>query len=143
MIIFDEIQFCNKALTALKYFYENAPEYHIVCAGSLLGIALSKPLSFPVGKVDFLELRPMSFYEFLLANGEKMLVDYLQKNTNKVQSSFENKLINYLKYYYNDNNRYSTKTRIRFSIINLTKYCNLINIPLFMIENLDKIFMNQ
>ena len=100
LIIFDEIQFCNKALTSLKYFYENAPEYHIVCAGSLLGIALAKPLSFPVGKVDFLELRPMNFYEFLLANNEQMLVDYLEKDVMKVKSTFENKLINYLKYYY-------------------------------------------
>ncbi len=100
LIIFDEIQFCNNALTSLKYFYENIPEYHIVCAGSLLGIALSKPLSFPVGKVDFLELRPMNFYEFLLANNEEMLIDYLEKNTDKVNTAFENKLINYLKYYY-------------------------------------------
>ena len=100
LIIFDEIQFCNKALTSLKYFYENAPEYHIVCAGSLLGIALAKPLSFPVGKVDFLELRPMNFYEFLLANNEQMLVDYLEKDAMEVKSTFENKLINYLKYYY-------------------------------------------
>ena len=99
LIIFDEIQFCNKALTSLKYFYENAPEYHIVCAGSLLGITLSKPLSFPVGKVDFLELRPLNFYEFLLANNEKMLIEYLERNTNKVNATFENKLINYLKYY--------------------------------------------
>ncbi len=100
LIIFDEIQFCNKALTSLKYFYENAPEYHIVCAGSLLGITLSKPLSFPVGKVDFLDLRPMNFYEFLLANDEQMLVDYLEKNMNNMQITFENKLVNYLKYYY-------------------------------------------
>ena len=99
LIIFDEIQFCNKALSSLKYFYENAPEYHIVCAGSLLGITLSKPLSFPVGKVDFLDLRPLNFYEFLLANNEKMLIEYLEKNTTKVNSTFENKLINYLKYY--------------------------------------------
>ena len=100
LIIFDEIQFCNKALTSLKYFYENAPEYHIACAGSLLGIYLSKPLSFPVGKVDFLELRPMNFYEFLLANDEKMLLDYLEKNPQKVPTTFENKLKNYLKNYY-------------------------------------------
>jgi predicted AAA+ superfamily ATPase len=53
LVIFDEIQFCNSALTSLKYFCENAPEYHIAAAGSLLGIVLSKPLSFPVGKVDF------------------------------------------------------------------------------------------
>jgi predicted AAA+ superfamily ATPase len=63
-------------LTSLKYFCENAPEYHVVCAGSLLGIALSKPLSFPVGKVDFLTLYPMNFQEFLLANGEEALCAY-------------------------------------------------------------------
>lgn len=100
LIIFDEIQFCNKALTSLKYFYENAPEYHVVCAGSLLGIFLSKPLSFPVGKVDFLELRPMNFYEFLLANNEKMLIEYLEKHLEKLPKAFENKLQNYLKTYY-------------------------------------------
>lgn len=100
LIIFDEIQFCNEALTSLKYFYEDAPQYHVVCAGSLLGILLSKPLSFPVGKVDFLELKPMNFYEFLLANNEKMLLDFLEKNTEKVPSTFEQKLINYLKNYY-------------------------------------------
>ena len=100
LIIFDEIQFCNKALTSLKYFYEDAPEYHIVCAGSLLGIFLSQPLSFPVGKVDFLELRPMNFYEFLLANDEEMLIEYLNNNIEKVPTTFENKLQNYLKNYY-------------------------------------------
>lgn len=100
LIIFDEIQFCNKALTSLKYFCENAPEYHIVCAGSLLGITLSKPLSFPVGKVNFLELKPMNFYEFLLANGEDLLINYLEKNTKKLSEPFKEKLKNYLKYYY-------------------------------------------
>ena len=78
LIIFDEIQECNKALNTLKYFYENAPEYHIACAGSLLGIALSKPASFPVGKVDFLTIHPMTFTEFLLANGDRNLVDYMK-----------------------------------------------------------------
>ena len=100
LVIFDEIQFCNRALTSLKYFCENAPEYHIVCAGSLLGILLSKPLSFPVGKVDFLELRPMNFYEFLLANDEEMLIHYLKKNRDKVPIMFEKQLQNYLKNYY-------------------------------------------
>ncbi|HEY0826838.1 MAG TPA: ATP-binding protein, partial [Bacilli bacterium] len=102
LIIFDEIQFCNKALTSLKYFCENAPEYHIVCAGSLLGIALSKPLSFPVGKVDFLTLRPMNFYEFLLAHGEAMLCDYLEQLSpvHKVSELFVEKLESYLKHYY-------------------------------------------
>lgn len=102
LIIFDEIQFCNKALTSLKYFYEQAPEYHIVCAGSLLGITLSKPLSFPVGKVDFLTLRPMSFYEFVLANDEPMLLEYIEKlNANTpVPQMFADKLITLLKTYY-------------------------------------------
>ena len=100
LIIFDEIQFCNEALSSLKYFCENAPEYHVACAGSLLGILLSKPLSFPVGKVDFIDLRPMNFYEFLLANNEEMLIEHLKKNIDKVSPLFEEKLKNYLKNYY-------------------------------------------
>ncbi len=102
LIIFDEIQFCNKALTSLKYFCENIPEYHIACAGSMLGIALSKPLSFPVGKVDFLTLRPMSLYEFLLANGEDMLCEYLQNlpASEKISDLFANKLEGLLRTYY-------------------------------------------
>ena len=102
LVIFDEIQFCNKALTSLKYFYEQTPEYHIVCAGSLLGIMLSKPLSFPVGKVDFLTLRPMSFYEFVIANDEQMLLEHLEKaNTSvPVPQIFADKLITLLKTYY-------------------------------------------
>ena len=71
LIIFDEIQDCPNVINSLKYFYENAPEYHIACAGSLLGIALAKPSSFPVGKVDFLNIYPMTFSEFLLANGDE------------------------------------------------------------------------
>lgn len=78
LIIFDEIQECNKALNTLKYFCENAPEYHVACAGSLLGITLSKPSSFPVGKVDFLTIYPMTFSEFLIANGDENLVDYMK-----------------------------------------------------------------
>jgi len=101
LIIFDEIQFCNTALTSLKYFYEQVPEYHIVCAGSLLGIALSGPLSFPVGKVDFLTMRPMSFYEFLLANGEQMLIEYLENaDIETVPQMFADKLTTILKTYY-------------------------------------------
>ncbi|MBQ2973532.1 MAG: ATP-binding protein [Clostridia bacterium] len=78
LIIFDEIQVCSRAITSLKYFCENAPEYHIACAGSLIGIALNKPTSFPVGKVDFLNLYPMSFSEFVRANGEEVLADYIE-----------------------------------------------------------------
>ena len=102
LVIFDEIQFCNQALTSLKYFCENMPDFHIVSAGSLLGMALSRPLSFPVGKVDFLTLRPMCFYEFLLANGEEMLCDYLQKLSpeDKVSGLFANRLETYLRTYY-------------------------------------------
>ena len=102
LIIFDEVQFCNKALTSLKYFCENAPEYHIVCAGSLLGIALSKPLSFPVGKVDMMSMLPMSFLEFLMANDEDMLCDYLVDLAPTLQISelFEEKLIAHLRNYY-------------------------------------------
>lgn len=78
LIIFDEIQECNDALNALKYFYENAPEFHVACAGSLLGIALSKPASFPVGKVEFLTVRPMTFTEFLYAGGDDDLARYMK-----------------------------------------------------------------
>ena len=66
LLIFDEIQFSNAAVTSLKYFYENRPDYHLVCAGSLLGVALSKPLSFPVGKVDFLTMRPLNSTKWLV-----------------------------------------------------------------------------
>ena len=72
LIVFDEVQSCGKALTSLKYFCEEAPEYHLIAAGSLLGVAVPKGTSFPVGKVEFLNLYPMSFYEFLLAQNEKL-----------------------------------------------------------------------
>lgn len=102
LIILDEIQECGRALTSLKYFCENAPEYHVVCAGSLLGIALNKQLSFPVGKVDFLTLYPMSFAEFLQANGEDALADYLQnfKRGDSLSELIGDKLSTYLKQYY-------------------------------------------
>ena len=102
LIIFDEIQFCNKALTSLKYFCENAPDYHIAAAGSLLGIALSKPLSFPVGKIDFHTLYPMSFYEFLLANDENLLCEQLENlpDAEPVPAVFAKKLEEHLKNYY-------------------------------------------
>jgi len=76
LIIFDEIQSCGKALTSLKYFCEDAPEYHVIGAGSLVGVAIPKGTSFPVGKVEFLTLLPMNFYEFLLAQN-KMLATAL------------------------------------------------------------------
>ena len=70
LLIFDEVQEVPRALSSLKYFYENAPQYHIICAGSLLGIALHQGTSFPVGKVDFLKLYPLSFQEFLMATNK-------------------------------------------------------------------------
>jgi predicted AAA+ superfamily ATPase len=102
LLIFDEIQFCNRALTSLKYFCEEAPGYHVASAGSLLGLALSKPLSFPVGKVDFYTLYPMNFYEFLLANGEGMMCRRLEglPGAEPVPAAFAEKLEGYLKNYY-------------------------------------------
>lgn len=79
LIIFDEVQLCERALTSLKYFYEEAPEYHIVVAGSLLGVAVNrKQFSFPVGKVDIKTLYPMDIEEFMLAMGEDVLVNEIR-----------------------------------------------------------------
>lgn len=102
LIIFDEVQDCPKVINALKYFCENAPQYHVACAGSLLGIALAKPASFPVGKVNFLQVNPMSFAEFLLANGDSNLARYLE-NVNTLEpipDAFFNPLYEKLKMYY-------------------------------------------
>ena len=102
LIIFDEIQECNKALNTLKYFCENAPQYHVACAGSLLGIALSKPAFFPVGKVDFLDITPMTFTEFLLANGDRNLAEYMNKlgKIEPIPEAFYNPLYEKLKMYF-------------------------------------------
>ena len=101
LIIFDEIQECPNALNSLKYFQEEANEYHIACAGSLLGIRLSHT-SFPVGKVDFLNMYPMTFSEFLIADNCENLVDYL-KSLNEVEpipDIFFNQLEEKLKAYF-------------------------------------------
>ena len=87
-------------LTSLKYFYENAPEYHIVCAGSLLGIALHQGTSFPVGKVDFLKLYPLSFKEFLMATGKERFAELLDKRDFPMITSFKQLYIDALKQYY-------------------------------------------
>ena len=100
LIILDEIQETPKALKALKYFYENAREYHIISAGSLLGVAMHSGTSFPVGKVDFLDLTPLSFYEFIEALGENNLLQVLRKNDFDLINVFETKLKEYLKLYY-------------------------------------------
>ena len=101
LIIFDEIQECPNALNSLKYFCEEANEYHVACAGSLLGIRLSKT-SFPVGKVEFLNLYPMSFSEFLIADRSENLVEYMKgiSKIEKIPTIFESQLIEKLKIYY-------------------------------------------
>ena len=101
LIIFDEIQECPDALNSLKYFCEEANEYHVACAGSLLGIKLSQT-SFPVGKVDFLNLYPMTFSEFLIADNSSNLVEVMKqtKVIKEIPKIFEMQLIEKLKIYY-------------------------------------------
>lgn len=80
LVIFDEVQLCERALTSLKYFYEDAPEYHIIVAGSLLGVAVNlAQFSFPVGKVDMKTMYPMDMEEFMLARGEEVLVKRIRE----------------------------------------------------------------
>ncbi len=98
LVIFDEVQEVPRALTSLKYFAEDAPQYAICCAGSLLGVALHKDISFPVGKVEFLRLEPMSFHEFLLANGEKLLAEYIAEGNLDLAAHWD-RLTVYLKQY--------------------------------------------
>ena len=100
LIIFDEIQEAPRALEALKYFCENASEYPIIAAGSLLGVAIHAGISFPVGKVDMLELHPMNYREFLMAMGEKQLADLLLKDDYTLIEDFKQKYVFWLKNYY-------------------------------------------
>ena len=100
LLIFDEVQEVPRALESLKYFYENAPQYHIVCAGSLLGIALHEGTSFPVGKVDFLKLYPLSFREFLMATDKERFAELLDKQDFQMIASFRQTYIDALKHYY-------------------------------------------
>ena len=100
LLIFDEVQEVPRALASLKYFYENAPQYHIVCAGSLLGIALHQGTSFPVGKVDFLKLYPLSFSEFLMATGNERFAELLKNKDYEMITSFKQTYIDALKHYY-------------------------------------------
>ena len=102
LIIFDEVQDCPEVINSLKYFCENAPHYHVACAGSLLGVAPAKPSSFPVGKVNFMQIDPMSFTEFLLANGDENLVHYLEsvESIEPIPEAFFNPLSEKLKMYY-------------------------------------------
>ena len=100
LIIFDEVQEVPNALTSLKYFNENAPHYQIICAGSLLGVALHHGTSFPVGKVEFLDLYPLSFTEFMLAMGKEQFVSLLKEGDYAMASTFKQEYIDLLKYYY-------------------------------------------
>ena len=100
LLIFDEVQEVPRALSSLKYFYENAPQYHIVCAGSLLGIALHQGTSFPVGKVDFLKLYPLSFREFLMATDKERFAELLDKQDFQMITSFKQTYVDALQHYY-------------------------------------------
>jgi predicted AAA+ superfamily ATPase len=135
LIILDEVQEVPLALAALKYFYEDAPEYHIVVAGSLLGVATHRGISFPVGKVEYLELNPFSFREFLMALGEDQLVKMLVETPDRqLLSVFHDKFINYIKTYfyiggmpevvksYVENKSWNEARRIQKNI--LTDYAN-------------------
>ena len=100
LIIFDEVQEVPQALSSLKYFYENAPEFYIVSAGSLLGVSLHHQVSFPVGKVDFLPLYPMDFHEFLRAMGKQDLVELLNLKDWPLISAMKSRYIELLRQYY-------------------------------------------
>ncbi len=101
LLIFDEVQEVPRALTALKYFQEESPEYAICCAGSLLGVTLHNGTSFPVGKVDFISVAPLSFEEFLLANGEGEMLSWTKEHyTEQLPAVFSEKYLDYLKKYF-------------------------------------------
>lgn len=99
LIIMDEIQEAPRALESLKYFCENAAEYHVIAAGSLLGVAIHEGISFPVGKVDEMSIYPMSFEEFLLAMGEDILADNLARKNFDWMNTFSDKYIHWLRNY--------------------------------------------
>ena len=100
LLVFDEVQEVPQALTALKYFNETASQYQIICAGSLLGVALHQGTSFPVGKVDFLDLYPLSFTEFLRAMGKDVYVELLENGDFEMATAFRQEYIDLLKHYY-------------------------------------------
>ncbi|OOS23567.1 ATP-binding protein [Moraxella pluranimalium] len=100
LLIFDEIQAVPKAISSLKYFYENAPDYAIIAAGSLLGVSIHHQASFPVGKVDFLALYPMDFEEFLLAMNQERLLSLIQHRDWSMMQIMKSQLIDLLRLYY-------------------------------------------
>ena len=100
LVIFDEIQSSPRVLEGLKFFYEEAPNYHIAVAGSLLGISLHQGSSFPVGKVDMIRVFPMNFEEFLMASGQKKLVDILNVRDYESINTLKDTYEKYLRQYY-------------------------------------------
>lgn len=102
LIVFDEVQACPEAIASLKYFCEQAPDYHVACAGSLLGVALSHPASFPVGKVDVMDMHPMTFEEFLAAGDGAPLAAYLGgvDTLEPLPDAFFNPLLEKLRLYF-------------------------------------------
>lgn len=100
LLIFDEVQEAPKALSSLKYFNEEAPQYQIICAGSLLGVALHQGTSFPVGKVEFLDLYPLSYFEFLMAMGKEQHVELLKRGDFDMAAVFKLDYVDLLKHYY-------------------------------------------
>ena len=100
LIIFDEIQEAPRAISSLKYFYENAPEYAVIAAGSLLGVSIHEGVSFPVGKIDLLEIHPLSYVEFLKAVGEEALAEQVEAANYDAMNTFSDKYIHWLKLYY-------------------------------------------
>ncbi len=99
LIIFDEVQECPDAITSLKYFCEEKREYHIIAAGSLLGVTLHGGVSFPVGKVDLLTLYPLNFYEFLTAIGQELIVKELEKGHLSALKNFHLEILSLLRRY--------------------------------------------
>ncbi len=101
LIFFDEIQASPRAVTSLKYFYEETPEYHVASAGSLLGVSVSRVSSFPVGKVNFMMLYPLSFFEYLTAIGERLLIKLIEEKKDylQIQKVIHEKLIRHYKMY--------------------------------------------
>ncbi len=102
LIVFDEIQDAPNVLNSLKYFHENGKDYHVACAGSLLGVALAKPSSFPVGQVDFLKIHPMTFTEMMNAEEEKGALGYLDAKSDlePIPEAFFTPLVEHLKRYF-------------------------------------------
>ena len=100
LVILDEVQEIPEAIEALKYFCENAPEYHIAVAGSLLGLSLHRDVSYPVGKVNEIDIFPMSYGEFLLAKGESQAYQLLEEHNFEITNLLHEKYVDLLRQYY-------------------------------------------